>query len=220
MEYLTKSNMFVDGLIAEREIISARDKIVLVIGGGDTGSDCVGTANRQGARKVYQFEILPRPPEWKKDWNPNWPHWPNILRTSSSHEEGCERDWAILTKEIFSDKGNLKSARFARIEWEAGINGKKPEMREIKDSEFTLKLDLIILAMGFVHVAESKLLKELNLAYDKAGNIKISSDYKTSVEGVFAAGDASRGASLVVHAIQQGRKAARAIDEYLTDEGK
>lgn len=220
MEYLTKSNMFIDGLIPESEIISAHNKNILVIGGGDTGSDCIGTANRQGAKKIYQFEILPQPPEWNNKWNPNWPHWPNILRTSSSHEEGCQRDWGILTKSFEQEDGHLKSAQFCRIEWDSGVNGKKPVMREIKNSGFSLKLDLVILAMGFLHVRDSTLLKELNLEYEKSGNIKISSNYHTSVRGVFAAGDAHFGASLVVQAIQQGRRAAKAINEYLMIEDR
>jgi glutamate synthase (NADPH/NADH) small chain len=215
MEYLTQSNMFVDGLLTEKEIISAKNKTVLVIGGGDTGSDCVGTANRQGAKKVHQFEILPQPPKWKNTWNPNWPHWPNILRSSSSQEEGCKREWAILTKSFSAKDGKLNSANFSRIEWEDATNGKNLTFKEIEDSEFTMKVDLILLAMGFTHVEQGKLLKELNVEYDTSGNIKTTSDYKTSVDGIFAAGDASNGASLIVHAIQQGREAAISIDDYL-----
>ena len=220
MDYLTKSNMFVDGLVAEKDIITARDKIVLVIGGGDTGSDCVGTANRQGAKEIHQFEILLQPPDWENSWNPNWPHWPDILRTSSSHSEGCQRDWGILTKAFVAENGSLKSARFCRIEWEAGTDGKRPEMREIEGSEFSLEVDMVFLAMGFVHVEQGRLLQELGVEYDSSGNIKIKSNYKTSVVGVYAAGDASYGASLIVHAIQQGRQVAKAIDEYLTLEEK
>jgi glutamate synthase (NADPH/NADH) small chain len=219
MDYLTKSNMFIDGLVEEKNIINCRNKIVLVIGGGDTGSDCVGTANRQGAQEIHQFEILPQPPDWKNSWNPQWPHWPNILRTTSSHQEGCQRQWGILTKEFVAEKGKLKSARFKRVEWEPVTNGKKPEMREIEGSEFSMKVDLILLAMGFVHVEQGRLLQELGVEYDPTGNIKVK-NYKTSVDGTFAAGDASEGASLIVHAIQQGRQAAKAIDEYLTLEEK
>jgi NADPH-dependent glutamate synthase beta subunit-like oxidoreductase len=163
---------------------------------------------------------LPQPPEWKNSWNPNWPHWPNILRSSSSHEEGCQRDWAILTKSFLSEDGNLQSAEFCRIEWENRTNGKKPVMKEVEGSEFSLDVDLVFLAMGFTHVEQGKLLRELGVAYDISGNIKITSNYKTSVDAVFAAGDASEGASLIVHAIQQGRQAAKAIDEYLILEGK
>ncbi len=216
MDYLTNSNMFVDGLVVEKDVITARNKVVLVIGGGDTGSDCVGTANRQGAKEVHQFEILTQPPEWKDSWNPSWPHWPDILRTSSSQHEGSQREWGILTKSFIAEKGRLKSARFCRIEWEAGTDGKRPEMREIEGSEFSLEVDMVLLAMGFVHVEQGRLLQELGVEYDSSGNIKIKSNYKTSVVGVYAAGDASYGASLIVHAIQQGRQAAKAIDEYLT----
>jgi len=216
MDYLTKSNMFVDGHLVEKDIISARDKVVLVIGGGDTGSDCVGTTNRQGAKEIHQFEILPQPLEWKKSWNPRWPHWPDILQTSSSHQEGCQRQWGILTKEFIVEKGVLKSARFCRVNWIIGKNGGIPEMKEIEGSEFSLKLDLVLLATGFVHVEHGRLLQELGVTYDKSGNIETNSDYNTSVDNVFAAGDASRGASLIVHAIQQGRQAANAIDKYLS----
>jgi NADPH-dependent glutamate synthase beta subunit-like oxidoreductase len=215
MEYLTQSNLYVDGLISEEKMISARDKTVLVIGGGDTGSDCVGTANRQGAKKVHQFEILPKPPDWKKPWNPNWPHWPIILRTSSSHEEGCKRDWAVQTKSFVARDGKLKSAEFCRVEWDNNPNGTNPPFKEIKGSEFSLAVDMVLLAMGFTHVEQGKLLKELDVEYDSSGNIKITSDYKTSVKGIFAAGDASKGASLIVHAIYEGRQAAKSIDDYL-----
>jgi len=216
MDYLTRSNMVVDGLLAEKSIISARDKVVLVIGGGDTGSDCVGTANRQGAKKIHQFEILPQPQEWKNSWNANWPHWPNILRTSSSQQEGCQRQWGILTKSFETSKENLISARFSKVGWDAGNDGKRPEMRELEGSEFVIKVDLVLLAMGFVHVEQGQLLKELGVEYDSYGNIKTTPDYKTSIDGVFAAGDASKGASLIVHAIHQGRQAAKSIDTYLT----
>jgi glutamate synthase (NADPH/NADH) small chain len=216
MDYLTQSNMLVDGLLTENDIVTARDKVVLVIGGGDTGSDCIGTANRQGAKEIHQFEILPQPPNWNKSWNPMWPHWPNIFRTSSSQEEGCQRQWGILTKSFESEDGRLRSARFSRVAWEKGKDGKPPKMREIKGSDFSLDVDLVFLAMGFVHVEQGQLLKELGVAYDTSGNIKVTSDYKTSADGIFAAGDASKGASLIVHAIQEGRQAAKAIDEYLT----
>jgi glutamate synthase (NADPH/NADH) small chain len=218
MDYLTQSNMAVDGLLSKKSIITARNKVVLVIGGGDTGSDCVGTANRQGAKKVHQFEILPQPEEWKSSWNSNWPHWPNILRTSSSQREGCKRQWGILTKSFETSEGILTSAKFSKVEWEAGNGVKRPEMREIEGAEFSMKVDLVLLAMGFVHVEQGQLLKELGVEYDQNGNIKTTPDYKTSRDGVFAAGDASMGASLVVHAIQQGRQAAKSIDKYLTSE--
>lgn len=213
MDYLTKSNQFNSGEISEREVISAKDKTVLVIGGGDTGSDCVGTANRQGAKTVYQYEILPKPQEWKDTNNPNWPYWPNILRTSSSHEEGCNRDWSITTK-LFSGSGRVEEGRFARVEWKQENGTMK--MVEIPGSEFTQKVDLVLLAMGFVHVEHSKLLDDLGVQYDNRGNVKHTNQYETSVPGVYTAGDAGTGASLVVRAIFHGREAAKAIDQVLT----
>lgn len=215
MEYLTLSNQFVDGEIEENRIISAKDKNVLVIGGGDTGSDCVGTANRQGALQVYQYEILPKPLDWKNSWNPEWPNWPNILRTSSSHEEGCDRDWAILTKSFNGEKGKLNSAKFCRVVWKKDVTNGQFNMSEIAGSEFSLKVDLVFLAMGFVHVEHNRLLSHLGIEYDQKGNVKTNDAYMTSLPGVFSAGDAKKGASLVVHAIYEGRQAAEAIDQYL-----
>ena len=216
MEFLTQSNRLLAGEIKEHELsISAKDKTVLVIGGGDTGSDCVGTANRQGAREVFQFEIMPQPPEWKEPYNPDWPYWPTILRTSSSHEEGCKRDWNILTKQ-FTGKGvSVEEGHFTRVKWQQSAGGKGPVMKEIPNSEFTLKIDLVLLAMGFVHVKHSKLLDDLEVAFDNRGNIAYDKQYTTSTPGVFTAGDAGMGASLVVRSIFQGREAAKAIDEYL-----
>ena len=217
MDYLTQSNMYVDGQLNEEDIISARDKTVLVIGGGDTGSDCVGTANRQGAKEIYQFEILPKPQEWNKPWNPDWPNWPNILRSSSSHQEGCNRDWGILTKSFSGKSGVLNTADFSRVKWENPSNGKEASLKEIPGSGFTLELDLVFLAMGFVHLEHSRLLRDLGIEFEDRGNIRTSKDYITSLDGVFAAGDACTGASLVVQAIYHGRKAADAINEYLNN---
>ena len=227
MDYLTRSNRALAGEIGEgmnpreyrgatnpreyrgAEIISARGKSVLVIGGGDTGSDCVGTANRQGARSVCQYEILPRPMEWKEPWNPSWPLWPNILRTSSSHEEGCDRDWAISTTRFEGAGGRVKEAHLARVVWST------ERMEEVPGSGFSREVDLVLLAMGFLHPVHSRLLGDLGVAYDRRGNILCESGYATSVPGVFAAGDAGTGASLVVHAIFHGREAARSIDRFL-----
>jgi glutamate synthase (NADPH/NADH) small chain len=217
MPYLTQSNRFVAGQVKEHEIIHAREKTVLVIGGGDTGSDCVGTAHRQGARKVYQYEILPKPREWNEPWNPEWPAWPQILRTSSSHEEGCERDWNILTKQFGGRDVKVEQGHFTRVEWKKDASGQM-KMVEIPGSEFSLKIDLVLLAMGFVHVEHGKLLEDLGVAFDNRGNIKTGSDYATSVPGVYAAGDAGTGASLVVRAIYHGREAARSIDAKLREE--
>jgi len=214
MDFLTRSNQAQAGEIGPEEVISAKDKIVLVIGGGDTGSDCVGTANRMGAREVHQFEIMPKPPEWKESWNPSWPAWPNILRTSSSQEEGCARDWSITTHGFTGEDGRITKGQFARVEWKKGDNGSL-KMQEIPGSEFCRKVDLVLLAMGFVHVAHGKIIEELGVEYDPRGNIRCNPDYSTSAKGVFAAGDANTGASLVVRAIFHGREAARHIDNYL-----
>jgi len=218
MEFLAESNRINSGEITkEQQTLSAKGKTVLVIGGGDTGSDCVGTSNRQGAKKVYQYEIMPKPLEWKESHNPNWPYWPSILRTSSSHDEGCERDWGITTRKFASAKGNtiVEEGHFARVEWQPQKDGAPPKMVEVPGSDFTLKVDLVLLAMGFVHVKHSKLLDDLGVAFDKRGNIAYSSEFATSVPGVFTAGDAGMGASLVVRSIFQGREAAKAVDAYL-----
>ncbi|HES60065.1 MAG: glutamate synthase subunit beta [Calditrichaceae bacterium] len=214
MDFLTKNNLYMDGLIQSAEVISAKNKNVIVIGGGDTGSDCVGTANRHGAKSVTQFEILPQPREWKESWNPEWPYWPNILRTSSSHEEGCERDWSILTKSFLGENGQVRSAEFCRIDWKTDSDGRQT-LNEIPNSEFKLDVDLVLLATGFVHVEHNKLLKDLDLKFDDRNNIRIDSNYMTSVDGVFAAGDAQTGASLIVRAIYHGRQAAKSVDAYL-----
>jgi glutamate synthase (NADPH/NADH) small chain len=212
MEYLTKSNEYVAGDAKKSEIISAKNKNVLVIGGGDTGSDCIGTANRQGAKNVYQYEIMPKPQDWQEDNNPVWPEWPVILRTSSSHKEGAERDWAISTKK-FNGTDKVESAEFARIEWKKE-EGQRPSMEEIAGSEFALDVDLVFLAMGFVHVEHNKLVDDLKVELDQRGNIK-TDHYATSVKGIYAAGDSDTGASLVVRAIGHGRNAAEEINNYL-----
>ncbi len=213
LEYLSLSNKFVSGALKKNDIIFAKGKNVLVIGGGDTGSDCIGTAIRQGAKNIYQYEIMPKPTEWHEPWNPNWPQWPAILRTSSSHEEGCERDWNISTDE-FRGSGRVEQALCSRVNWEKDKTGKF-QMHKVKGSDFTLDVDLVFLAMGFVHVEHSRLLEDLAVGIDSRGNISADSRYATSVPGVFTAGDACTGASLVVRAINHGRGAAEAIDNYL-----
>ena len=217
MEFLSKNNMHVDGLLATDQIISAKGKNVLVIGGGDTGSDCVGTSNRHGAKSIHQFEILPQPKDWKDTWNPEWPYWPNIIRTSSSHEEGCVRDWSILTKSFNGVNGKVKSAEFCRIKWNSAKDG-APGFKEIPQSEFKLDVDLVLLATGFVHVEHNKLLTDLELKFDNRNNVWTNGNYMTSVNGIFTAGDAQIGASLIVRAIYHGRQAAKAIDDYLKQE--
>jgi len=216
LEYLTENNRVISGeLTEEQRTINAKDKVVLVIGGGDTGADCVGTANRQGAKKVYQFEIMPKPQVWEDYTNPNWPYWPNILRTSTSHEEGCERDWSIQTKGFTGKDGVLQQGSFSRVAWQKVEGSSSPKMVEVPGSEFSLKVDLVFLAMGFVHVQHSKFLDELGIEFDQRGNIKFDKNYATTVPGVFTAGDAGTGASLVVRGIYHGRQAAEAIDQYL-----
>ncbi len=215
MDYLAQSNRVLAGDLEARDAVSAKGKSVLVIGGGDTGSDCVGTANRQGALEVRQIEILPRPPEWKESTNPNWPLWPNILRTSSSHEEGCARDWGIDTRGFEGRDGNVAEARLVRVEWKKPEAGGAPRPQEIPGSSFTLKADLVLLAMGFLHVRHSRALEDLGIQYDQRGNIRCGPDYRTSVPKVFSAGDAATGASLIVRSIFHGRQAAKAIDEEI-----
>ncbi len=214
MDFLGRSNQLLAGEIRESELISARDKVVVVIGGGDTGSDCVGTANRMGAREVYQYEIMPKPPQWNEAWNPSWPAWPNILRTSSSHEEGCGRDWSITTECFEGKDGRVVAGHFARVEWKKQPGGAM-KMETVPGTAFTRKADLVLLAMGFVHVKHGKIIDELGVEYDPRGNIRCNPDYSTSVPGVFAAGDANTGASLVVRSIFHGREAAASIDRYL-----
>ncbi|MFP4415671.1 MAG: glutamate synthase subunit beta [Chitinispirillaceae bacterium] len=214
MEFLTQQNRVnLNEYSPDEKRLTAERKNVLVIGGGDTGSDCVGTSNRQGAKSVHQYEIMPKPMEWDKPWNPDWPFWPRILRTSSSHEEGCERDWSISTRSFTGKNGTVEEGHFVRVEWEKKENGGFA-MKEIPGSEFSMKVDLVLLAMGFVHVKHDRLLEDFGVNFDSRGNIQLD-NHATSVPGVFAAGDAGMGASLVVRAIYHGRQCAEAIDEYL-----
>ena len=213
MEFLTQQNKRNAGdeetRAAPRGSITATGKHVVVIGGGDTGSDCVGTSNRQGAASVTQIEIMPRPPE-REDKALTWPDWPMKLRTSSSHEEGADRDWAILTKRVAAQDGQVTGLDCVRVEW---VDGR---MQEVAGSEFTLQADLIFLAMGFVGPLKQGLLDQTGVALDPRGNVAATmSDYQTSDPQVFACGDMRRGQSLVVWAIREGRQAARAVDEML-----
>jgi len=214
LDYLTKATGHLHGEIGDRELISARDKTVLVLGGGDTGADCVGTANRQGARKVYQFEILPKPEEWTEPSNPQWPYYPRIQRTSSSHDEGCERRWKIKTKKLYGMGVKVEKGIFCELSWNQDSAGRW-QQQEVPGTDFTLDIDMVLIAAGFVHVEQSKLLKDFDIKLNKYGNIAAESDFSTSAESVFAAGDAVSGASLVVKAMDQGRRAADKINEYL-----
>ena len=213
MEFLTQQNKRNAGddemRAAPRGSILATGKHVIVIGGGDTGSDCVGTSNRQGAASVTQIEIMPKPPV-RENKALSWPDWPMKLRTSSSHEEGCERDWSILTKRVVGTNGVVEGLECVRVEWVDG------QMQEIAGSEFTLKADLIFLAMGFVGPRKAGMLDQSEVALDPRGNVAANVvDYQTSVENVFACGDMRRGQSLVVWAIREGRQCARAVDLHL-----
>ncbi len=197
------------------EEIWATDKNVVVIGGGDTGSDCVGTSNRHGARSITQIELLAKPPESRSEMTP-WPQWPMMLRTSSSHEEGAERRWALFTKEFIGDgNGNLKAIKMSEMGWDDPEPGKKPHWVEQPDSEFEVPCELALLAIGFLHPEHNGLLDEFGVEYDDRGNVKDDGSYRTSVDKVFAAGDTRRGQSLVVWAISEGRECAYSIDEYL-----
>ncbi|MGA2062086.1 MAG: glutamate synthase subunit beta [Thermoguttaceae bacterium] len=197
--------------------IHAKGKHVIVVGGGDTGSDCVGTAIRQGALSVRQLEILPRPPEGKKNPETPWPNWPKIMRTSSSQEEGCQRHWSALTKALVGTNGQVTHLVGCEIDWVAGPKGW--EMQEVPGTDFTFPADLVLIAMGFVHVVHEGLIGELGLQLDRRGNV-IVEHWMSSVPGVFAAGDTVRGASLVVHAINHGRLAAAAVDRWLKANGQ
>ena len=192
----------------------AKGKHVVVIGGGDTGSDCVGTSNRHGAKSVTQIELMPRPPE-EEDKPMTWPYWPLRLRTSSSHEEGANRDWAITTKSLTGKNGKVEKLVAARVEWIRDEASGQLKMQEVKGSEFELKADLVLLAMGFV-APVSQVLKAFGVEADARGNARANTDdYRTSVDKVFTAGDMRRGQSLVVWAIREGRQCARAVDEFL-----
>ncbi len=217
MEYLTQQNKAVSGkLSGGKDLINAKNKDVLVIGGGDTGSDCVGTANRQGAKSVTQIEILPRPP-LKRSFDNPWPYWANIKKTTSSHEEGCSRLWNISTRKFTGENGNVTKTEIAELEWIRGDDGKM-HMNEIPETIKMIDTELVLLSMGFVHPVQEGLLDSLGLEYTVRGNVRVDKNHQTSKEKVFAAGDSISGASLVVTAIMSGRRAAISIMEYL--EGK
>jgi glutamate synthase (NADPH) small chain len=210
MDFLSANNKVVAGDNIPDQI-RATGKHVVVIGGGDTGSDCVGTSNRHGAASITQFELMPKPPA-QENRELTWPNWPLKMRTSSSHEEGANRDWSVATKEIIGVNGKVTGLKAVRLAWE-GRN-----MKEVPGSEFTIKADLIFLAMGFVSPMQN-VLDAFGVEKDNRGNVKATTDgegcYKTSIDNVFAAGDMRRGQSLVVWAIREGRQCAKAVDEYL-----
>ncbi len=213
MEYLPQQNRLLAGeSIGEQ--ITAEGKRVIILGGGDTGADCLGTAHRQGAEIVHQFELLPEPPETRPDDNP-WPLWPMILRTSGAHEEGGVRDYNILTKSLSGANGQVNRLHAVRVDWTRGENGRF-QMAEVPGSEFSVDADLVLLAMGFLHPEHGGMIDQLGVELDGRGNVKVDDNKMTSVPGVFAGGDMVRGQSLVVWAIAEGRDVARGVDQYLS----
>ncbi|MGZ5934253.1 MAG: glutamate synthase subunit beta [Rhizomicrobium sp.] len=218
MDFLTQQNKRIAGDPEERAApngtLSAKGKHVVIIGGGDTGSDCIGTSNRHGAASITQLEIMPKPPV-NENKALTWPDWPLKLRTSSSHEEGSDRDWSVLTKRAVGKDGKIEALKCVRVEWVKGADGRQ-QMKEIEGSTFELKADLVLLAMGFVGPRKNGLVEQAAVALDPRGNVRANvTDYKTSVQKVFSCGDMRRGQSLVVWAIREGRQCARAVDEFL-----
>ena len=215
LDYLVQSNRRVAGeRTAPAQRIDARGKRVVVIGGGDTGADGVGTAHRQGASRVIQLELLPKPPEHRGPTD-LWPDYPKILRASSSHEEGGRREWAVQTKAFLGSGGSVTGLSCIRVEWTEPSPKSRPVMREVPGTEFELEADLVLLALGFVSAEHPPWLTALGVAFDERGHVQTDAQSMTSVPGVFSAGDMRRGQSLVVHAISEGRRAAHHIDRYL-----
>jgi len=221
MDFLGQQNRRLKGQeFSPEETIDVKGKNVVIIGGGDTGADCLGTSHRQGAANIVQMEIMPRPPEERITTNP-WPQWPTIFRTSSAHEEGGDRDFNVLTKRFVDDgNGNIKRLECARVEWVKDKETGRFNMNEIPGSEFTLEADAVFLAMGFLHPQHEGLLDALGVEYDARGNVAADGSMKTNLDKVFACGDMQRGQSLVVHAIASGRRTARMIDIFLTGDSR
>lgn len=218
MDYLSLQNKKNQGdNIPDDQFISAKNKVVVILGGGDTGSDCHGTALRQGAKQVYSFELLPKPPLVRNPNNP-WPEWGRIFRTSSSHEEGGMRDWSILTKSFSGENGQVKKINMVRLNWTESQNGSQPKMEEIPGSEFSLDVDLVLLALGFLGPETNTMIQQLGVSLTDRGNVKVDSNYMTNVNGIFSCGDMRRGQSLVVWAIWEGRECARYVDKFLMGE--
>lgn len=216
MDFLKQQNKRVADRKFDVEDILASGKNVIVIGGGDTGSDCIGTSNRHGAKSVTQFEIMPMPPQVRNEHMP-WPNYPMLLKNTSSHEEGAQRVWSVNTKNFISDEeGNLKALKVVDVEWEVDANGRPVNFKEIAGTERDLPCELVLLAMGFLHPQKEGLIEKLGIELDNRGNVKASEHtYQTNIAKIFAAGDVRRGQSLVVWAISEGREAARKVDEYL-----
>lgn len=215
MDYLIQANRITAGeKIPAEKLINAKGKRIVVIGGGDTGADCVGLAHRQGANCVVQIEVLAKPPECRTSDFP-WPKYPLVLKTSSSHEEGGERHWSILTKRFIGKDGRVSGIACVKVDFSKKDERGCPVMAEIPGSEFKIDADMVILAVGFIHPEHQGLLSDLGVKLDNKGNVKTDSSYMTSVKGVFSAGDMRRGQSLIVWAISEGRSAAHYIDKYL-----
>jgi glutamate synthase (NADPH/NADH) small chain len=214
MDYLTLQNRRSEGdTVPERDFITAKDKNVVIIGGGDTGADCLGTAHRQGARSVTQFEILPRPPD-ERDPNSNpWPLWPNIFRVSAAHEEGGVREYSVNTSHFSGEDGRVTTLHAARVEMVT--EGGRINFQNIPGTEYAMEADLVLLALGFLGPRREGLLSDLGVTLTDRGNVRRDANWMTSVPGVFAAGDIQRGQSLIVWAIAEGRSAARGVDLYL-----
>jgi len=217
MEFLKQQNKRVSNIVLEEQDIKATKKNVVVIGGGDTGSDCVGTSNRHEAKSVTQFELLPKPPEARAEYMP-WPSYPMILKTTSSHEEGADRIWGVATKAFVGDEnGNLKALQIVDLEWTSSADGRPSKFTEKEGSIREIPCELALLAMGFLHADPAGIIDELDVALDEKGNVKASEqNYKTNIAKVFTAGDMRRGQSLVVWAISEGRECARQVDIFLT----
>ena len=215
MDFLIQSNKRVWGeKIPANKLIDAKNKEVIIIGGGDTGADCVGVAKRQGAKNITQIEILEKPAECRTEKDP-WPYYPSLFKNSSSHEEGCKRHWSLLTKRFLGKDGKVNKLQCVKVEFSKSNEMSCPVMKEIPGSEFEKKADLVILAVGFLHPEHKGLVSDLNLEKDGRGNIKTDGNFMTSKKGIFSAGDMHRGQSLIVWAISEGRKAAHNIDKYL-----
>jgi glutamate synthase (NADPH/NADH) small chain len=215
MDFLTLQNRRIAGDALAGTGREARDKHVVIIGGGDTGSDCAGTCLRQGARSVRQFELLPQPPVDRASNTP-WPLWPMQLRTSHAHEEGCDREWSVATTAFTGDDGKVQRIHAVRLEAQLSRSG-SVSYTELPDTAFELEADLVLLAMGFTGPAKSRLLEDFSVELNGRGNISTDEAHRTDIPGVFAAGDARRGASLIVWAIREGRDAAESIDRWLRE---
>ena len=216
LDFLAARTEKVSGKKLDGNDIDAKDKIVVVIGGGDTGSDCIGTAIRQGAKEVYQYEIMPKPPADRDESMP-WPEFPRTLKTSTSHEEGCVREWCIETGRFSGKDGRLTTLYGSRVNWVKSSDG-RTVMEKVEGSEFEQQVDMVILAMGFIYPQHEGLIDQLDLKLDPRGNVQTDENHMASEMGVFAAGDMRMGQSLIVRAIYDGRQAARHMDDYLMKE--